>query len=101
MITAVDIQKEQQLQVSLKKIQFHTQSRKTGQLGVDYIAEIIGISHEHVYHILTQELGVKKVCASWMPHFELSHFFGSRMGVIFRAHMTTFKIDCPVTNHCF
>ena len=38
------------------------------QLRVDDIAEIVGISHEHVYHILTKELGMKKLCARWVPH---------------------------------
>lgn len=31
------------------------------------IANIMGISTERVYHILTEELGLSKVCARWVP----------------------------------
>ena len=48
-------------------------------------AKIVGILYERVHCTLTQELGVKKHCARWLPHLEL-YFWASSA--------TTFKLKC-------
>lgn len=35
---------------------------------VDDVAETIGISHGTAHHIITEILGLKKLCAKWVPH---------------------------------
>ena len=67
-----------QQKVPLSK-KFH-RGWKTADWWVDDVAEIIGISYERAHHTLTQELGVKKRCARWLPHLELLHFLGVQCG---------------------
>ena len=38
------------------------------RLKVYEIAETVGISEEKVRHILHEELGMRKLCARWVPH---------------------------------
>ena len=41
------------------------------QLKVQEIAEAVGMSSECIYHILTEELGMKKLSARWVKALEI------------------------------
>ncbi|XP_014285629.1 histone-lysine N-methyltransferase SETMAR-like [Halyomorpha halys] len=43
------------------------------RLKVREIAKVVGMSSERVYHILTDELGMKKLSARWVPFLTLDH----------------------------
>ena len=77
----------------------------------DDVAEIIGISNERVQ--ITQELGVKKPCAKWLPYLELLNFLGVQYGgrgsssILVRArlnssaHIQTFGFEVPASPDTF
>ncbi len=43
------------------------------RLTLDKLADILGISHERVHHIIHQELEMSKVCAHWVPRMLRRH----------------------------
>jgi histone-lysine N-methyltransferase SETMAR len=64
MIHVKDVQKVQHHQKSLKRV--HDMVLDDRRMKVCEIAEIIGISKEHVGYTLHEELDMKKLCARWV-----------------------------------
>ncbi|XP_024215639.1 protein GVQW3-like [Halyomorpha halys] len=45
----------------------HKKVMEDRRLKMREIADAVGMSSERVYHILTEELGIKKISARWVP----------------------------------
>jgi histone-lysine N-methyltransferase SETMAR len=61
--------------------QVHDMALDDWQMKVREIAETIGISKECVEYILHEELGMKKLCARWVPHLLTAYQKRTRMKI--------------------
>lgn len=62
------------------------------RVAVDDIVDTLGISHGSVYHILTDVLGMRKICANWVPHSLTMEQKRDRVRLS-QQHLRRFKMD--------
>ena len=56
------------------------------RVSVEHVTESVGVSHGTAHHILTHQLGKRKVAAKWVPH-ELSEEQKQRRLQISHLHL--------------